>query len=166
MRQQALFSSIVVLHVSVLLQLPAIAEVSPQNTWQQPYNPTRLQWLFINLHGGGERTPCGVSDLDGKPRAWYEWQRPHTEDKQLSLAVFTRSPEKNSIPDRDFCLTTALGNLKLEAFRMENSPPPVELRHFQMNQNGQSLKGTYQCLVPAAKTAVDLNIDRFENICR
>jgi hypothetical protein len=178
MQKQILFYSIAVLNLSALLQLPAGAKVSPQaevlsqaevlpqNTWQQSYTPTRLQWLFVNLRGRGERTPCGVSDLDGKPRAWYEWQSPNAKDQQLSLSVFTRANATNSIPDRNFCMATAFENLKSEAFKLKSSPPPVELRHFQLNRNGQSLMGTYKCLVPAATTATDLNIGRFETLCR
>jgi hypothetical protein len=166
MRKRILSYSIAVLGVSGLLQPPTAAQGLPQNVWQQSYPPTRLQWLFINLRGRGERTTCGVSNLEDKPRAWYEWQTPSAKDQQLSLSVFTLPNETNSIPDRNFCMMTAFGNLKLEAFRLESSPPPVALRHFQTNRNGQRLIGTYKCLVPAATTAVDLNIGRFESLCR
>ncbi|MGG6297643.1 hypothetical protein ACQ4M4_24885 [Leptolyngbya sp. AN02str] len=166
MQKQALFHSIVVLLFSALSQPSVVAEVSPQNVWQQPYTPTRLQWLFMNLHGREERIPCGVSDLNGRPRAWYEWQSPNVSDHQLSLSVFTRPSATDSVPDRNFCMMTAFRNLKLEAFRMEVSPPPVEFRHFQFNQDGQALIGTYQCLLPAATTSADLDIDRFESVCR
>ena len=166
MQKQALFYSIAVLGFSALSQPSVVAEVLPQNVWQQSYTPTRLQWLFINLRGRGERTPCGVYDLNGRPRAWYEWQSPNARDNQLGLSIFTLPSATNSVPDRNFCTMTALGNLKLEAFRLETNPPPVELRHFQFNQNGQALIGTYQCLVPAATTSVDLDIGRFESVCR
>ncbi|MBD2578210.1 tetratricopeptide repeat protein [Oscillatoria sp. FACHB-1406] len=145
---------------------PPVAEVLPQNLWQQSYTPSRLQWLFINLSGKGERTPCGVYDLEGRARAWYEWQSPNPKDDRLGLDVFTLPSDTNSIPDRNFCMMTALGNLKVEAFRMESNPPPVKLRHFQFNPEGQALIGTYECLVPPTTTAEDSNTDRFENICR
>lgn len=166
MQKPALFSSIAVLFFSALPQPFAVAEVSPQNTWQSPYTPTRLQWLFINLRGREERIPCGVYDLDGEARAWYAWQSPNPRDNQLSLSIFTRSSATNSIPDRSFCMMTALGNLKSEAFRLEASPPSVELRHFELDQNGQALVGTYRCLVPAAKTSADLEIGSFNSVCR
>lgn len=166
MQKQAIFSSIAVLVLSALSQPFVVAEVLPQNVWQQSYTPTRLQWLFINLRGRGERTPCGVYDLNGRPRAWYEWQSPSAKDNQLGLSVFTLPSATNSVPDRNFCMMTALGNLRLEAFRLETNPPPVELRHFQLNQKGQALIGTYQCLVPAAMTSIDLDIGRFESVCR
>jgi hypothetical protein len=166
MQKQALFYSIAVLGFSALSQLSVVAEVLPQNIWQQTYTPTRLQWLFINLHGRGERTPCGVYDLDGRSRAWYEWQSPNARDNQLGLSIFTLQSATSSVSDRNFCIVTALGNLKLEAFRLETSPSPVELHHFQFNQDGQALIGTYQCLVPAAMTSVDLDIGQFESVCR
>lgn len=166
MKKLALFYSIVILAFSVLSQPFAVAEVSPQNAWQQPYTSTRLQWLFMNLRGRGERTPCGVYDLDGKPRAWYEWQSPHAKDNQLSLSIFTLPGSTNSVPDRNFCIATTLENLKLEAFKLEASPPPVELHHFQFSQNGQALIGTYQCSVPAATKPVDSGVGSFESICQ
>jgi hypothetical protein len=167
MQKQIFFSSIAVIAIASSLQRPvAAADVLPQKTWQQSYTPSRLQWLFINLNGGGERTVCGVYDLDGKARAWYEWQSPNAKDNQLVLSVFTIPSDPNSIPDRNFCMATALENLKLEALRMESNPPIVELRHFQMNRKDQAPIGTYQCLVPAATTAADLNIGRFDSLCR
>ena len=166
MQKLSFFYGITILIFSALPQPFAVAEVSPQNAWQQPYTPTRLQWLFMNLRGRGERTPCGVYDLDGVARAWYEWQNPNPRDNQLRLSIFTLSSPTNSIPDRSFCITTTLENLKSEAFRLEASPPPVELRHFQFNQNGQALIGTYQCSVPAATTPVDSGIGPFASVCQ
>jgi|GEM_PF-1925913 len=168
MQKQALFYSIAILVFSALSQLSVVAEVLPQNVWQESYTPTRLQWLFVNLHGRGERTPCGVYDLNGRPRAWCEWKSPNARDNQLGLSIFTRSSPTDSVFDRNFSMATALENLKLEAFRLETNPPPVELRHFQLDQNGQTLIGTYQCLVPAAAatTSVGLSIGRFESVCR
>ena len=166
MQKQIFFYSIAVLVLSPLLQPSSVAEVLPQNIWQQSYPTTRLQWLFINLRGRGERTLCGVYDLNGRPRAWYEWQSPNAGDNQLGLSIFTLPSATNSVPDRNFCLMTALGNLKLESFRLKTSPPLVKLSHSQFNQNAQALIRTYQCLVPAATTSEDINIGQFENVCR
>lgn len=66
----------------------------------------------------------------------------------------------------NFCMMTAFGNLKLEAFRMESSPPPVELSHVRMSRDGQSSVKTYKCLVPAATTADDWDMGRFETLCQ
>jgi hypothetical protein len=164
MKKQIL-SKIAAIGISVLFQLPVFAEDSPsQEIWRQPYTPTRLQWLFMNLSGGkGENTPCGVYSRDNVPLAFYAWNIPNPDDNRLILSVITRRPDTNAnVPaaDRNFCMMSTFENLQLEASRVGASPPPVELRHFQIGSKGRILIGTYQCSVPVK------GIDRFENLCR
>lgn len=166
MKKQVLFlSKIAAMGMAALCQQPVFAEVSPvQDIWQQPYTLTRLQWLFINLQGGkGENTPCGVYNRDNVPLAFYEWKSPKSDDNRLILSVITRPPERNATvraADRNFCMMSRFENLQLEASRVGASPPPVELRHFQIGSKGRTLIGTYQCSVPAT------GMGRFENLCR
>lgn len=164
-KQVLVLSKIAAMCITALFQQPVWAEVAPsQDLWQQPYTPTRLQWLFLNLKGGkGENTPCGVYSLDNVPLAFYEWKSPSASDNRLILSVITRPPDSNAkVPtaDRNFCMMSTFENLQVEASRVGANPPPVELHHFQISSNGRILIGTYQCSVP--KT----DLDRFEKLCR
>ncbi len=154
---------------SVITLLGSQGAVSAQtysslDKWQEPYTPTRLQWLFTNLRGRGERTPCGVYDLKNVPLAFYEWQSPSAKDNQLVVSVFTRRDGKNSISDRNFCMRSVFEDLRIKALRLETSPPPVEFRHVRLNPEGRVL--IYRCSVPAARTEVDLDMGRFESLCQ
>jgi hypothetical protein len=161
MWKQILFlTSITALTFSLLPYRSSIADAQTQSsTWQQPYTLSRLQWLSINLKGRGEEIGCGVTDRKGAILGYYSWQNVSSKDDRLILSIISNG-------ERNWCMMQAFSDLRLEAFRIASNPPPVELQHFQITKQGRKLIKTYQCTVPAATTAKDFDIGRFENLCK
>lgn len=166
LKQTCIWLGAAALGILAIPQASGSAEVKPsQNLWQQPYTPTRLQWLSVNLRAG-VRTDCGVYSKDGVPRAFYTWKAPGPKENRLVLLVLTRSSNEADA-DCNFCASSAFTSLRAEALRMEASPPNVELLHSQLGKDGlmPSLR-TYQCSVPAALLEKDVNFGGFRELCK
>ena len=166
LKKQLFLSSILVLGFLVSFQSSIFAQAKPsETTWQQPYTPTHLQWLTVNLRGGS-RTECGVYSRDGRSRAFYTWKIPSSKDNRLVLLVHTLS-SKDADVDRNFCMNSAFIRLQVEALRMDLNPPQVELMHSQSSKDGsQILSKTYQCSIPATTEKGTLPFSEFGSVCR
>ncbi len=155
------------LGLSISFQPPIFAQAKPSEiSWQQPYAPTHLQWLAVNLQGGS-RTECGVYSRDDRSRAFYTWKIPSFKDNRLVIFVLTLS-SKDADVDRNFCMGSAFTRLQTEALRMDLKPPQVELMHSQSGKDSsQPFLKTYQCSIPVAATEKEIGtLGGFRDLCR
>jgi hypothetical protein len=146
------------------LQSTTAQESPSQSIWQQPYTPSRLQWLYINLSNESKNIDC-IYKLDNTVKAFYRFESPNSRDKQLVLSVYTLpSSEENS--DRNFCTNTAFAFLRFEVFKMGITPPQIELRHYT-RKNDPILVKTYQCSIKAAESETfSMPMNKFESVCQ
>lgn len=157
-----------ILGTLLLLPYPANSDVLPQiksnQEWQQPYTPTRLEWLFANLPANHTIINCAARNVgqNGQFRwvASYRWSR---ATNGLRLTV-------KSAPDNlNYCTSVAFEELRYESLQMGFSPPRIELLHYLNDENGSQIKDkpvVYTCFVPAKTSQNDYNTGKFEDNCQ
>jgi hypothetical protein len=162
--------SAIIFLTSALLQQSVSAEIMlSQGIWQQPYTPTKLQWLFTNFLN--EKFFCFSTPDTNRPIAFYTWGKPGQNDNELMLFV---SAENNF--QLDSCTIGAFELLRNASFEMQIKPPKVQLTHHLIARRGNTIPGSriYQCSVPEQlrdhrtdikyDTAYDLG--GFQNLCK
>ncbi|HEY9596086.1 MAG TPA: hypothetical protein V6D33_00250 [Cyanophyceae cyanobacterium] len=130
------------------LQLAVAETRATPEGWRQPYTPTHLEWLLVQL--ASYNKPCvgreGYS-------AFYRWNQ--FNDDQVQLTILS-NPD-----DLKFCASLALNELQIESSRLQLNPPTVVLLHY----NQQSGTNKFWTCSVSAKIIRDSVVD-FERACQ
>ena len=149
MKQLLLFICSTVMAVTSLgVKRPASGDNRAiQEGWQQPYTPTRLEWLLVKLTPD-DKTCVFRRDYTGV----YRWSQANDDELQLTVASHR--------DDLKYCASLAFEELQVESSRLQLNPPILKLRHFDQ---GSATDRFWQCSVPA-RTDKNSFVD-FERVC-
>jgi hypothetical protein len=108
---------------------------------QQPYNPSKLQWLFVEFLS--KDSVCfGTAQI---PVASYRWKRPEQNDTNLTLYIFAENKMQ-----LDSCTFSAFDELRNSSFEMKINPPKLRLARYLTDKQGNPNRGhkIYSCYIP------------------
>jgi hypothetical protein len=108
---------------------------------QQPYNPSKLQWL-VEVHLSKDSVCHGTAQV---PVASYWWGKPGQNDTKLTLHISAEN--KNQLHS---CTFTAFEELRNGAFEMNVNPPKIKVAHYLTDKQGITNRGRkiYECYIP------------------
>jgi hypothetical protein len=121
---------------------------------QQPYNPSKLQWLFVDFLSK-EFVCFGTAQV---PVASYRWRRPEQNDTKLTLYIAAENKTQ-----LDSCTFTAFEELRNGSFEMKINPPKLKVAHYLTDKQGNTNRGrkSYECYIPKQRKdhRKDVNYD-------
>jgi hypothetical protein len=130
MRKRFATWSFSILFIAIgLIQPTSVAQPQPkQGTWNQPYIPTKLDWLLLKL--STKKEIC-ISQNDNKGinlwNSWGQWSKANEESLKLVVDSYAH-------PDCAFLLLSKLGTLSSD---FSLAPPIVKLHLTQIDKRGQ-----------------------------